>query len=473
MKKIIIGISALFVVVISVIIVGLLSIKSIVTRDFIVKQLETSLNVRADLRQININLFSALSSIELEDLSLYKRDNFADEAKELSERTSLSESNSIISIKKIELKLNFLALIQRKFQVKSFTLMQPVVQLILNDNTNNISNLFQKPKIVEGKPNPALTETDKQKDTETKEDDKPFSIQTIPIAADIDKVGIENGQINILIQKTLQKIAIKNLTLLLTHIDIDPANLEKHNSISLKFDLTTSVIDSAEKETALFKIISNGAIVPFVAKTGYINPSVNYYLTLLQGSYIDGLSILDALSGKLPMLAESGIHLDSLSKKAELLHNVDIALNYSNHRITFMKEVVFGTANYDLSLDTGSWLNITTNEHSFKGAVLASKQESDKAVSGIDSFIQSKIKQGNPIEIRNKLLGNLLKGDRINLPFISNGNIKSANVQLAVTLPSVLELTKGIMGDILKNEVNKRLPTEAKDIINNGLKKLF
>ena len=76
-------------------------------------------------------------------------------------------------------------------------------------------------------------------------------------------------------------------------------------------------------------------------------------------------------------------------------------------------------------------------------------------------------------ETRNKILKNLIKEDRIYLPFISNGNIKSPFVKLNVELPSISELTKDLVGDKLKDELGKKIPAGVSDSINKGLKKLF
>ena len=83
------------------------------------------------------------------------------------------------------------------------------------------------------------------------------------------------------------------------------------------------------------------------------------------------------------------------------------------------------------------------------------------------------MKQENPVEIRNKILGNLIKNDRVNLPFTSNGNIKSPNVSLMIELPSLLEFGKGVLIDKAKEEIKKKLPAGVDDAINQGLKKLF
>ncbi len=469
MKKILIGISVFFGLILAVLVVGLLSISSIVTPDFIVGQIESSLNARADLKKVNISIFSALSSVELEDLSLHERDHFADNASLLKERTP--SVNPILSVKKVDLKLNFLALLKRNFQLKSFLLISPSVSIVLKENGNSLTHLFHKPKLVFGKPNPALEI--KEETISVDKDNKPFTVKSLPISASIGKIGMENGEIELFIQRTLQKISLKNVNVLLTDIDIDPENLEKHNSIYLIANLNLSVFNSGGQETGLFKIQSNGSIAPFAVKTGLVNPSVNYHLTLKTGSYINGLSIMDALSGKLPVLSNAGIKLDGFSKKADLTRDVNLEINYFSNKITLLNQVIFPTPNYDLTLEKNSWIHLENNEHSFTGGVLASKAESDKAISGVDSAIKAQMKKDNPVEIRNKILGNLIKNDRVNLPFTSSGNIKSPNVQLNANLPSILDLAKGVIGDKLKDEIKKKLPAGVEDAINQGLKKLF
>ncbi len=469
MKKILISISIFLGLILTVLIAGLLSISSIVTPDFIVSQIESSLNTRADLKKVNISLFSAMSSIELEGLSLHERDQFADNANLLAERTA--SASPVLSVRKVDLKLNFVALLRRSFQLKSFLLIEPFVSITLKENGNSLTHLFKKPKLVAGKPNPALEV--KEEVSSADNINKPFTVKSLPISANIAKVGMENGTINIFIQKTLQKLSLKNVNLLLTDIDIDPENLEKHNTLHLIANINTSVLNSGGQETALFKIISKGSIVPFVAKTGLINPSVNYNLTLKAGSYINGLSIMDALSGTLPVLSNAGIKLDGFSKKADLSSDVNIIINYFSNKITLLNQITIPTPNYDLTLEKNNWVHLETNEHYFKGGVLASKAESDKAISGVDSAIKTQLKIENPAEIRNKILGNLIKEERVNLPFTSNGNIKSPNVSLMIELPSLLEFGKGILIDKAKEEIKKKLPAGVNDAINQGLKKLF
>lgn len=182
---------------------------------------------------------------------------------------------------------------------------------------------------------------------------------------------------------------------------------------------------------------------------------------------------MDALAGNLPVLSNAGIKLDGFSKKANLTSDVNISINYYSSKITLLNQVVFPTPNYDLTLEKNNWIQLETNEHYFKGAVLASKAESDKAVSGVDSAIKAQLKKDNPMEIRNRILGNLIQNDRVNLPFTSTGSIKSPNVQLAVTLPSILDLAKGLIGDKLKDAIKEKLPAGVEDVINKGLKKIF
>ena len=75
MKKIIAGIGLAIVIPIFLLGIALASLNKIITEEFIVSQLEKSMNLRAEVKKINISIFSAISGITVEGLKLSKRDN--------------------------------------------------------------------------------------------------------------------------------------------------------------------------------------------------------------------------------------------------------------------------------------------------------------------------------------------------------------------------------------------------------------
>ncbi|HMY45795.1 MAG TPA: AsmA domain protein, partial [Leptospiraceae bacterium] len=49
------------------------ALKVVLNENFLVQQIESNLNVRAEVRKLNVSLFSAMSSVELEGVSLGAR----------------------------------------------------------------------------------------------------------------------------------------------------------------------------------------------------------------------------------------------------------------------------------------------------------------------------------------------------------------------------------------------------------------
>lgn len=156
MKKIGYGIGAFFGAILLIIIIAFVLAGSIITPSFLVKQIESSLNVRAHVEKVNINLFNVLSGIEIEGIVLAPRDEVANKGTPLDERKS--KPKGTIQLGKVDVKISFLALLTKTVKVNKMVLKQPEISLTMNeDGGNNLTSLFKTPKIVDGEKNPALS----------------------------------------------------------------------------------------------------------------------------------------------------------------------------------------------------------------------------------------------------------------------------------------------------------------------------
>ncbi|WCL47972.1 AsmA domain protein [Leptospira sp. GIMC2001] len=477
LKKVGIGIGGFFLVLIVTSVIGLLLLSSFLTPEFLTKQIESSINVRASVDKVNISLFSALSSVEIEGIQFAKRDSVADSGQPLSERKELQ--NAVLSLGKVELGLSFGAILKKEFRLDKLLLIEPKIDLVLFENgSNNLSSLFLPPVTVDGEPNPSLTPEALAKRKEAEEEAKrseasntskePFSIKTVPVSLNVGSLGIKNGDIQVTMKKTGQIIQLGGTDLVISDLDIVPDDLENHNSLKLQFSSDILVLGAGRKESAKFILNSNGTITPFDMKSGEVNPAIVHSVTLEEESFINGFAAFDALSGSLPVLKSANIKMDKLSQKAELKKDVSFKVGYSKGRVSFKDSPVFPTTNYDLKIEEGSWIQITDNSHLLRGNIVASKDESDKALKDINKSLAS-AKGVDSEGIKKQLLGNILQGDRIALPFQSSGNIKNPIVTLAIQLPSLTDLLKGqatkAVKDAIGKELEGKIPGGAKDAL--------
>lgn len=462
MKKIGYGIGAVIASILLIVIIALVFAGSFITPSFLVKQIESAINVRAHVESVNINLFNVLSGIEIEGIILAPRDEVANKGTPLDERKS--KPKGLIQLGKADVKISFLALLTKTLKVNKIVLKQPVISLTMNeDGGNNLTSLFKTPKIVDGEKNPALSAeaiAEKKKEAEEEAKEKassppsgPFSIKDIPIALKMGLVGIQEGNIQVNMRKTGQQIQIQKLDLELKDIDIDGSDLESHNSIDVNFDADVTIIGRNKKETAKFILETDGKVVPFVVKTGLVNPKVMYEVTMKEDSFVSGFAAFDAIAGELPMMNQAGLKLDKLKEKAELKKDVSFKVEYSNGKVTFLDEPTFPTKNYDLQIRKGSYIVATTNFHEMKMGMLYDEDESKKSLASLDEKIKQATKgQGDPKALRNKIVGNLIKDERLFIPFRTYGDIRNPNVELGVGLGTLTDLIGGAVKEVIKGK---------------------
>ncbi len=469
MKKIFIFLGLIFLVPILLLFLALSAVNKIVTDEFIVTQLERNMNLRAEIKKIDVSLFSAISSIHLEGLKLNHRDKYADDAIPLKDRPPLQ--TALISMENFEFELNFLAILKGEVQLKKLLLLDPDINLVLYEKGgNNLSSLFLPPKIVEGKPNDPEKEIAKESEDTVEEDPTPFSIKSIPVSANLKEIGIKSGNINILVKKTAQKLNIQSLNLLINSIDIVPDDLKNHNSVTVDFNFILKVISTeakAERASLLFK--SNAKVSPFVVETGFVNPAITYKMTFQKDSYLEGLAIFESITNSVPLLKNAGIEPKGLNGKSTLTKDTTAEILYSAGKVKFLQDVTFETKNYDLELLKGSDIIIPTSSHTFTANLKLSREESDKSLAGV-----TKIKSEKPemAPLVDGILSKVTKENRLFIPFRSTGNLNNPEVTVDLELPSLLDSVKGMIIDKASEELQKQL----KDKLPGGgdlLKKIF
>ncbi len=466
MKKIIYGVGGFFGLLIIVLVLALVFAGSFLTNEFLVKQIESAINVRANVDKVNINLFSALSSIEVEGIQLTYRDDVADKGTPLPERKPLK--SSVISISKADIKLSLIGILQKKFELKKLLISEPKVSLIMFENGgNNLTTLFKSPALVNGEPNPALTpeaiaerkkEAEEERRASKDEPSEPFTAKDIPVAIKMGLVGAEKGDIQVTMKKTGQVIKVQDLNFKLSDIDIDGSDLASHNHVGVGFDADVTIIGKNKQEAAKFLLDTDGDLQPFVEKSGLVNPSVVYNVKMEENSFLSGFAAFDAIAGELPLLNQAGLKLDKLKEKSILKKDVKFKIAYSDGKVTFLDEPTFPSKNYDLQIEKGSFLVIPTNYHEMRMGMLYEEDESKKSISGVDAKIKEATKgQGDPKELRNKILGNLIKDERIFIPFKTSGDLRNPTVTLGVEIGSLSDLIGGAVKGAIKGKIGEEL----------------
>ncbi|MCR9142344.1 MAG: hypothetical protein NXI24_08830 [bacterium] len=476
MKKIIIIIGSVLGGILVLLLGVSLYVSSLLTEEFVVQQIESNFNLRAELKELDVGLFSG-ASVQLKGVALGPRDSVANQGKPLGERKPMK--NKVISAESMELSLQLMPLLDSQLVVEKFIFDQPVLNLAMRANgTNNMGSLFKTPRVVDGKRNPALDE----KPASASNTNEPFRAADLGIAGELEKVGLNDGTLNLRLASG-DRLKFKQLNLYLTDIVVDAADLENKNSANLELDTNVFVTSRASgKEIAQFILRSDGEIQPFDPKTGEVALNLRYDLTMKESSFMTGFAVMDQLAGRLPDLKKAGVDMKEIAKKAELIRDVEVDLEYGRGLLKILNDPTFPTRHYDLAILKGSTIKLGDSTHRFKGSVLASENETNKAFKNLDEEIKRALKgtSVDPVELRNKALNKIIKDGRIHLDFTSKGALRNPNVDLLVNLPELSDIIKSAGGDILKGkldaEINKVLPggagEQGKKLIDDALNKL-
>jgi hypothetical protein len=448
-------------------------------KNIIVREVEANTNARFELEDISIGLFSFTPSLELDKVKIGKRDQYADDKVHIDERPKME--NEIVSIENIELKANLFPLLHKKFELNKFIISEPKMKLTIGKKgDNNLSQLMKKTDSAddasyeeqEDQASEEAAEETSNSETSSEKPAKEFNAKDVPIAAELNQIGIEKGEIDILFKATDQRFLISDLYIVISQIDFDPKNLEQHNKAHITIDTDLLISNKDNKEQAKLILRSHADIRPMDPKTGKIEPEALYDLTIKEGSFIVALVAMEKVKSSLSTLEQMGLDLSLLSKKAVVKEDANTKIRYKEGKISFEEELKVETGDYDITIQKDGWFNVLNNQHSFKGNLLLSKSESDKLLKNVDSYIDEQISKAKGVKIdkaqvKKDLLSGIVKDGRVSIDFSSKGDISDPDVKVTVLPPSLTKIIQKQAGSIIEDKAKEEGEKQGKKLLKN------
>lgn len=451
-------------------------------KNIIVREVEANTNSRFELEDISIGLFAFKPYLELNKVKLGQRDKYADDKVHIDERPKME--NEIVSIENIELKANLFPLLHKKFELNKFIISEPKMKLSIGKKgDNNLSPLLKSTKDqdyssqndeIEEEAAEDSSEETAAAETNSDEPAKEFNAKDVPIAAELNQIGIEKGEIDIFFKTTEQRFLISDLYIVISQIDFDPKNLEQHNKAHIKIDTDLLISNKENKEQAKLILRSHADIRPMDPKTGKIEPEALYDLTIGEGSFLVALVAMEKVKSSLSTLDQMGLDMSLLSKKAVVNKDANTKIRYKEGKISFEEELKVETGDYDITIQKDGWFNVLNNQHSFKGNLLVSKSESDKLLKNVDSYIDEQISKAKGVKIdkaqvKKDLLSGIVKDGRVSIDFSSKGDISDPDVKVTVLPPSLTKIIQKQAGSIIEDKAKEEGEKQGKKL----LKSLF
>ncbi len=445
----------------------------IIDKPFIENQMEKQLHRQVRIVDISGALFSAVSGFTVKDVKI---SNFKTEKEiESLKNKPVSDADVFASIKAVNFKVSIIPLLSRKFILNELMLKSPQVNIFrYKSGLFNFSDFMAtKPKTNEEKA--ALEKKMRENAEKPKEDPKPFKADDIPVAVNMGSVGMEDGNINFSDQATGQKLNIYKVTAKVYDIRIDPKDLDKNDTVSLKISAgikTLSRPESGSVQSFDVGLDITGNIIPFDKKTRILNPEISVKAGSPYGN-ATGLQVFNEMIN-VEQLAKYTGKFSFLKKEIEW-KNGFVNVHYKDDVVTLTDGRL---ANDDYALSFSGSVNIKsmnldlTPEMTMtqKNTAKVKEQISGVAVNAITGQAKEYVKPDAVAETAIKPMLN--KNSEIFLKYEVKGTASKPKVKLVQ--PKLGSLS-GIVKDAMKDsagKAGKKVEGAVKEKAKDELKKI-
>lgn len=443
------------------IIIASVIVMLIVDEKMIAEQMEGALNRHVVIEDISVGIFSVVSGIEVNgvQISNFKTPKQLEALKD----KPVSKKDLFVGMKSFNFKVQFMPLLSGKFVLNALTLNEPVINVTkYKSGKFNFSDLMKPAPPAEEPVEKEEPEKEEPKAEEKKaEPSGPVTADTLPISIEIGKIGMEKAQITYEDKGMGQTFKVYDLTTLIHSIDIDPSDLENHDSVKLKVTMgvkTIGTVKSGSVKSFDIGFDIEGDIIPFDKKTRVAEPEITLKAGLPYGT-MTGLQIFENMKSVEALSKYCG-KLDFLKKDIKWKDAyVDV---WYKAGIVKLKNGKIPTEDYELAYAGQSNINKKTVNLDMD-MILA-----DKHKASIRSGIEDNVKKG--ISAAGKY-GKYIKADkvtdtamkrivneegRVYLKYRVTGKMSDPDTKLVKPeLPTISGLLKDSMGDVKDMAVEK------------------
>ena len=461
----------------------------IITKPFIEGKMEEQLNRQVRIGDMSGGLFSAISGFTIKDVKIsnYKTGQEREALKE----KPVADNDIFVALKALNFKVSIPPLLSGKVIFNELMLIGPQVNIVrYKSGAFNFSDLLaKKPMTAEEK---AEQEKKRAEEAEKpKEKSEPLKADDIHVAINVGAVGMEEGNVNFTDVETGQKLNLYKVKAKISDIKIDPKDLEKNNSMSLKIFAgikTLSRPESGSVQSFDIGFDVTGKIIPFDKKTRLLDPEVSVKAGSPYGN-VTGLQIFNEMIS-VDQLAKYSGKFDFLTKELDW-KNGYVNLHYNGNTATLSDGKI---ATNDFGLLFGGSINIASMGLNFNSDMTLAGKHTEKVKSQIAKQADKAITGKARDYVKGEAIADSAIKPMVNdkgelfLKYIIKGTTAKPNVDLVhPKLGSLSDLIKealkdvaGNVADVAKDKAQKKVADQAdkvadkaKDKAKDKFKKLF
>jgi hypothetical protein len=411
-----------------------LSARAFFTKDFLVREIESSINSRVEIGEVDVSPFSVPARVSLKDVIVAQRDDQAENAVPYADRSALV--GGAIHLKSLSFELSLWELLSRTVHVDRFELDGLHVNAVIHaDGTNSLDPLFASPE----------KKKKKSKGPKKEKADEGFNaFEQADFVGRVESVAIKNVSFDLLIEKTGLFIKGTECGVALNDIRVDPKALEVVNEATVHYQSKVEVFDSKSQTVKYGELGLSGPATAriFDPNTGDIDPVVSLDLSISEDSHINTqVPYMQKVWKYADKLSKMGVSLGHLPERATFGRKRKIQGSYHRGRVDLSEDISILLHDWEAAVNQPSWLESGNETHEFFIDFSASKKSSDSIVRHIDSLVKKV-----PKEVRGNLSEEIksawLKNGKLTVSLHTKGKLSSPKIEMLTEVPEIDKLIK-------------------------------
>lgn len=389
---------------------GAYILRRYVNKELIVLETEKHINARVHLDDVTLTIFAWPPSLRLAGVKIGPRDQYA--GTPLEARPPMTNAPVRIDMAYAELVPE--ALMSRQFFPRVLRIVGiEVRERISPQEGSALEKLFQPPAdklailqaagdvpraIPVPTPPPVAVEPATPPGPVAIAPPAPVATQQEPSRAEriaLQEISIEQGHFVITNEGTDSRFNadISDFSLVLTGIDIDPADLANHNSVHARLS-AKAVVDGAaqiggrmqEVQFADMRLRGEGLVNPVEPTTMMWSPAAQLNLIIDHGSSIGGhMTIGDAAGQELDKLMKYGVDLSAIRIGGVLAQDVNVSVLFRNESIRFLGDTLFALPEYEFTIKRDSWIDFAKDQQGLLTRLSCGPALKEQIVRGVAS----------------------------------------------------------------------------------------
>ena len=402
----------------------------LLSRNFLVSQIESSIDSRIQIGGLRVSLFSIPAKAVISDVIVAKRDDAARKGVPHDDRAKLESGE--IRADEIRFDVSLWELLSREIKVTQLKVVGVHADLVMNEQGElNIEPLFAAPP-----------ETGKKKE---RKKNKGLNAKDSPdVVTSLDSIIIQNAAFNMVIEKTGLEIIGRDLNLELSDIKVDPNALEQVNEARMRFAARFEAFSSGKDRIKYGQLGLDGParLRLFDPATGALDPIAEIDFAIDPSSHISTKApYVVKLWDVTETLRKIGLKSEPLPDQLTFGRGRKLDASYARNKLDLHEPVSLVLEDWELALEGGSWVELGNEQHASTVRLIASAKVSDYVSKHLDKIIRIAPEKMRAA-LKEEILKEIFVEDRLSLQIATSGTISDPDVDLKTRLPDAEKMAK-------------------------------